>query len=136
MIYFIYVIAAVVGFIAVGTIVIYIRAYIIRKSRKNDKAEDFMNYFVSEGMSGSLVRSVYSYLQDWMGSNGFAVRPQDDIGRIYGIVDEDLDEMVVEIAEANNLVIPLETDYRQKPVETVEDLIRFIASFPEKDFCE
>lgn len=136
MTYFIYVIAAFVGLFILVLIVSFLRDYLVPRNRKEDKTEDFMNYFVSEGMSEALVRSVYNYVQKWMGSNGFPVRPRDDIAKIYGIVDEDLDEMVVEIAEANNLVLPLETDYWQKPVETVEDLIRFIASFREKTIMD
>jgi hypothetical protein len=60
----------------------------------------------------------------------FPVRPQDNIVKIYGIVDEDMDEMIMEIAEANNLVFPDEPGYWPKPIDTVEDLIRIIASFP------
>jgi hypothetical protein len=67
-----------------------------------------------------------------MGFDDFPVRPQDDIAKIYGIVDEDLDDLVLEVAEANNLVVPTEPDEEQEPIATVEDLIRVIASFPGK----
>lgn len=130
---FIYVIAAFIGLVVLGKIVGYIRDYLIRKSRKDDKPEDFTDYFVGEGFSESLVLSVYHHLQDCIGPKDFPVRPRDNVAKIYGIVDDDLDDLVVEIAEANQLVLPLVTGYWQKPVVTVEDLVRFIASFPVKD---
>ena len=130
--YFIYGAIGFVGLIALGTLVSYIQAYLIRRNRKDDKRGDFIDHFVSEGISEPVALSVYKYLQNWMGFDDFPVRPQDNIVKIYGIVDEDMDELIIEIAEANNLVVPDEPDEEQEPIATVEDLIRFIASFSEK----
>ena len=133
MTYFLYVIAALVGLIAFLSIISYIREYAIRRNRKNDKTEDFFGHFVDMGIPRPLVLSVYTYLQKWTAFDDFPVRPQDDIGKIYGIVGGDHDDLIIEIAEINNLIAPPNSDHWQKPLDTVEDVIRFIASFPKKD---
>lgn len=131
--FFIYLVVGIVGLFALGTIVLSIREHLIRRKRKDDKPEDFINHFVNKGFSESLALSVYDHLQNWMGSNGFPVRPQDNLANIYGI-DDNLEDLIIEIAEANNLVVPPEPDPWPEPIATVEDLVRLIASFPGKDF--
>lgn len=107
-------------------------------NKSEDSKESFLNYFSEQGILISLALSVY---KDIYQRHLFKrpVKPNDDLYKMHGIVDEDLDDLVVEVAEANNFEIPPNTDYWQEPVITVENLIRFIASFPRKenwkDFC-
>lgn len=97
-----------------------------------DSREKFLSYFSEQGISELLALSVYKNIYQ---KHFFKrpVRSDDDLYKIHGIVDEDLDDLVLEIAEINNLKIPLNTHYWIKPVITVEDLIQFIASFLPKD---
>jgi hypothetical protein len=129
---FIYLALFFIGLFSLLMIFQWIRDYINLRNRRGDKKEDFIDYFVSQGISESLALSVYHYLQNWVNFKDFPVRPQDNIDDIYGIAEESLDDLIIEIAESNNLEIPSNTDYWGKPVVTVEDLIRFIASFPIK----
>jgi hypothetical protein len=62
----------------------------------------------------------------------FSVKPTDNIAGVYGIVDEDLDDFVVQIAEVNHLELPENADYWHTPVATVEDLVRFVSTFSLK----
>ena len=101
-------------------------------SKNEDNKESFLEYFSKQGISLSLALSVYDDIY-----NGHLfkrpVNPGDDLYKMHGIVDEDLDDLIIEIAEANNLKVPLNTDYWQNPVTTIEDMIFFIASFSPKD---
>lgn len=94
-----------IGIFAFGMVFIWLKEYILRNNRKEDGKEKFLECFVNEGVSESLALSVYRHLQDWTNFSDFPVRPQDNIADIYGIVEEDLDDLIIEIAEANNLEI-------------------------------
>ncbi|MCW5958619.1 MAG: hypothetical protein KIS76_00545 [Pyrinomonadaceae bacterium] len=133
---FIYLVLIFLGVFVLGTILLWIKDYIIRRNRKEDKKEDFIKHFVKQGISELLALDVYQYLQNWMSFNDFPVRPLDNLVVIYGIADEDLDDSIIEIAEANSYEIPKNTDYWEKQIVTVEDLIRFIDSFPRKKIYE
>ena len=128
---FIYLASFLLGLFIFAVMLIWLKEFIIRRSRDGDNRGDFVEGFVKEGISETLVIDVYQYLQNWMSFKDFPVRAQDNLGVIYGIVDEDLDDLIKEIAEANNLKVPVSVDYWQ-PVITVKDLIRFTASFPGK----
>lgn len=121
------------GLLGTSMIFFWIRDYFISKSRSKDKKEDFINHFSKIGISTSLALSVYQYLQDWKYIDKFPVRPTDDIANIYGIADEDLDDLIIEIAQSNHLEIPQNTNYWKTPINTVEDVIKFVSSFSQKN---
>jgi hypothetical protein len=128
----IYLTLILIGGFGIIMIFIWLRDYTIIQIRAEDKKEDFINYFIKKGISEALVHSVYKYLQNWMSFYEFPVRPQDKIAVIYGICEEDLDDLIIEIAKINNYDVPKDTNYWGRPIITVEDLIRFIDSFPKK----
>ncbi len=101
-------------------------------NKSEDSKERFLDYFSEQGISVSIALSVYNDIY-----NGHLfkrpVKPDDDLYKAHGIVDEDLDDLVLETAEANNLKVPVSTNYWQKPIITVEDLVQFLASFSPKD---
>lgn len=99
---------------------------------KNNQKEDFLHDFLENEILTLIAANVYDYLQDWMSRKDFLVTPGDRIYNVYGIVDEDLDDLVIAVADANNLILPKDTSYWSTPVVTVEDLIRFIYSFNRK----
>lgn len=105
----------------------------MEQGRDEDPKDNFVRHFLSKNKAISpIALDVYNYLQDWMGRKDFPVKPTDRISSVYGIVDEDLDDFVMEVANANDLALPKDTSYWQTPVITVEDLIRFISSFSHK----
>jgi hypothetical protein len=75
---------------------------------------------------------IIQYLRDWEGDQAAKVDPKDDLYGKYGIVDEDLDDFVIFVAEQIGRRLPEDTSYWPRPLETVEDLARFVLSFPEK----
>lgn len=129
---FTYLILTFVGLFGLLMIFQRIKDYVIYKTRDGERKEDFINHFVREGISENLAHFVYQYLQDWMNIKDFPVRPQDDLAIIYGIADEELDDLIIESAKTNNLEIPANSDYWGSPVVTVADSIRFVASFKQK----
>jgi hypothetical protein len=78
----------------------------------------------------SIKRDIYAYLRDWMGNQNFPVERSDKLYETYGIVDEDLDDLVVFVAKSNELKLPSDVSYWTSPVNTVDDLVSFIATFP------
>jgi hypothetical protein len=62
---------------------------------------------------------------------GFPVRADDDIGRVYGMVDEDLEEAVLGVVAACGRWLPPGEELRRiGPVVTVGDFVRFVQSCP------
>ena len=90
--------------------------------------DNFGQYFSNGEAISEIALSVYDYLSNWMSREDYPVRPSDKISLVYGIVDEDLDDFVIAVAQANRLVLPGDTSYWMNPVVTVDDLIRFISS--------
>ena len=105
----------------------------IAKMREGKKFDDFLEYFSRESIPKTICYQVYSYLQNIDSNfNNFPIYPTDNLGLVYGICDEDLDEMVLELIDLLGYQIPTRNILRQmKPVKTVEDLIKFLASLQE-----
>jgi hypothetical protein len=80
-------------------------------------------------LGDALLETVKKRLRDWTGSKDLKVTPNDRLYEKYGIVDEDLDELVIDVARSHNLELPGSTDYWKEPVLTVADLINFVSTF-------
>lgn len=89
-------------------------------------------YSAYRDVPDALVESVERYLREWMKRENFPVHPDDDIYEVYGIVDEDLDDLVLAIADANGRTPPGSTAYWQTPVATVLDILKLVMTFPPK----
>ena len=88
--------------------------------------------FILAGTPKELAESVVQYLRDWKNRPDLSVSPTDNIYRKYGIVDEDLDDFVLEVADSNGRRPPESTAYWQTPVETLQDLADFVMTFPKR----
>jgi len=108
-----------------------IKEFILRRKRGAERKEDFVKYFVRENIPESLALMVYHKIQSGCFFKDFPVKPDDNLYKIYGIVNEDVDDIVIETAEANNRIVPNVLE-NQKTVTTVEDVVRLVASFPMK----
>jgi len=116
----------ILGFFAVFVLVTIANRVSVRRLRKKrlaERSDDFVQYFVDRGSSEIITLSIQRFLRDWMGHKDFPVRSDDKISDLYGIVEGDLDDMIVEIAEENSITLPSDKDFWEQPVETVEDLI-------------
>lgn len=103
----------------------------LKEERQGENFTTFMNYFSEKEISENICFQVYRYLQNSdIKLHDFPVRPTDDLGTVYGICEEDLDEAVLEIARNCGCQISNINNNRElNPVRTVEDLVRFLISF-------
>ena len=122
------VIALVVIWTAAATGFKWLKQYQLKRSRKGQKRESFVRYFIVEGIPEALAVEVYRYLQKLQLVKGFPVSPEDNMEQVYGLRDEDLTEAIVEIAKVCRVPIPAENSplWTQAYIFSVEDLIRFI----------
>jgi hypothetical protein len=119
-----------------GTFLLDLRARHIANARHGEGFENFERHFAPQGVEELVVSSVYRYFEDWMRSSivkEFPVRPTDTIDQIYGIVDENVEDMVKDVLKETNRQIPNEGEIKV-PVnlETVEDVVNFVSQCPKQ----
>ena len=86
----------------------------------------FTEYFSGEQIDQAVLRTVYEYLEQWNGGD-FPVLPGDDISDFYGIVNEDIDDRILELARISGCRTPTpESCKRWLPIKSVEDLVRLL----------
>ena len=91
--------------------------------------DDFVAYFSGEQIPRDKLFAVYEYLQGWQTVNDFPVAATDDLCKVYGLCEGDLDDTAIELAEKWRVNLP--DDYEGvDPVHTVADLVRFLAGLP------
>ena len=93
---------------------------------------DSLESFRRAKVPDDLAMIVIQYLCNWMNRQHFLVDATDNLYKVYGIVEEDLDEFVLHVADEYGRRPPSAAPYWPKPVETVEDVAKYVLSFPEK----
>lgn len=88
--------------------------------------ETFINHFSEQGISENLSNNVYHYLQKIMNRSDFRPMPTDDLHRIYGLAEEDLEETVVELAQECGCSLPTSENVSGMPIDTVEHLVQLL----------
>jgi hypothetical protein len=80
-----------------------------------------------------LLSQVYAYLAERHGAIGphYIVNPGDDLERVYGLVDLDLEDAVLVIADRAGARLPRssELDTLKTRVRSVDDLLRYLEPF-------
>lgn len=80
-----------------------------------------------------LLAQVYGYLAERHGAYEphYIVNPSDDLERVYGLVDLDLEDAVLVIADRAGARLPRaqELDELKTSVRSVEDLLRFLEPY-------
>ena len=105
----------------------------IAKNREGKKFNDFMENFSGEEIPEIICFQVYSYLQNIDTSfNDFPIYPTDELGSMYGICHEDLDETIFELIDLLGYQLPDRNILRRmRPVKTVKDLVQFLVSLQQ-----
>ncbi|MBS0208212.1 MAG: hypothetical protein JSS27_04585 [Planctomycetes bacterium] len=119
--------------IVVGTIWIRVRTRRTALSRSGENFDTFRAAFAPHEPPQEVLLAVYAELQRWCADAAatFPIRADDDIGRIYGMVDEDLDETIQKvIADCGRQFPPDEQLVQVRPVVTVRDLVGLVANCP------
>lgn len=79
------------------------RLYKLKQSRPNLSRQDYINHFVQEGFAEEHVVVVHDQIRAFIQMDEFSIYPEDDLHKIYGIVDLDDIELVDSICKKLNL---------------------------------
>jgi hypothetical protein len=121
--------------IAIGTIGIRVRTRQIAASRPGENYEVFRSSFEVGEAPPDVLWAVYATFQEWCSETvaEFPVRAADHIGDIYGMVDEDLDDAVLEVLEECGRRLPPDEQLRQiRPIVTIRDFVLFVVECPAR----
>ena len=98
------------------------REYKFAKARTGQGFNEFVAYFSGEDIPLYKLREVYDYFQKLQSVKDFPVLPTDDLYKVYGICDEDVDDAVVELASRCRVTLPATFE----PVRTIADVVRLL----------
>ena len=101
----------------------------LAKARSGMGFDDFAAYFSGEQIPRDKLFAVYTHLQKWQTVENFPVLATDDLYKIYGLCEEDLDSAVMELAVKWRVFVPADFEVTE-PVYTVADLVRLLAQLP------
>jgi hypothetical protein len=103
-----------------------------KEERQGENFTTFMDYFLGEEIPENICFQIYTYLQSVdINLQDFPIRPTDDLGTVYGICEEDLDEAVLEIARRCDC--PMTNISNMRAIKTVEDLVRLMVNLQIRD---
>ncbi len=113
---------ACLAFFVILSIWNWIRMRRIAASRPGENFDTFRASFTPEEALPEVLQAAYAKFQEWCASvPDFPVRADDDIGSIYGMVDEDLDDALLEALKDCARRLPPE-DQLQATTERVESV--------------
>lgn len=91
----------------------------------------FLRHFEAKGIPAEVSATVFRQLQHWMQAQDrhFAVRPDQRLDTVYGLLPEELDAALARMAAECGL--RFHPDAPRPPLETVSDLVTALARCPE-----
>jgi len=102
----------------------------LKAQRKGENMETFFASFSNTQVDERLLREVYQYFQGATLSKDFPVRYTDNIDKVYGICDDDLDDAILDLANLCGYRTPTTEEVKHlKPIRTIEDLVKLLAMF-------
>lgn len=101
----------------------------LQARRLNYFRDDFVDSF--QTASGREVAKVaWELLREEAVVADFRPKPEDDLLRVFGLADEDLDDLVLALLGRTGARVPGPAEtLAMDPIEKVEDLIQFVAAF-------
>lgn len=117
-----------------AAIILFVRARIInQQSIERDGLSRFRDAFRGR-FPELLLAQTYHYLAERHGAVGahYRVLPNDDLERVFGLVDLDLEDAVLVIADRAGARLPKSNELDQlktSNVKTVEDMVRFLEPY-------
>ncbi len=89
--------------------------------------EEFVKLVAKYGMPERMAATIFSEIHKLSPSANSSVGLEDDVTRVFDLVDDDLDEIVVEVLRVANLVVPPKRlVMAQRFIQTVDDLVRYV----------
>lgn len=120
--------------IAIGTIYHRFRIQRIARSRSSETFNNFKSSFSENQIPEEILLAVYTRFQEWEADivDDFPVRAEDNIGKIYGMVHEDLEDTLIKVLNGCNRQLPPHNQlYYTNQISTIKDFVLFIASCPK-----
>ena len=115
-------------------VILFVRARIMnQQSIERDGLSRFRDSFRGK-YPELLLAQTYHYLAERHGAVGphYKVLPTDELERVYGLVDLDLEDAVLVIADRAGARLPKSSELdelKTQGVRTVDDLLRFLEPF-------
>ena len=113
----------------VGNWVMHQRAKTLARSRSGMGFADFAAHISAGNLPHDKLRVVYEHFQGWQTNKNFPVLATDDLYKVYGICDDDLDDAVIDLAAKWRVVLPNKFE-GMAPVRTVADVVHLLARLP------
>ena len=115
-------------------VILFVRARIMnQQSIERDGLSRFRDSFRGR-YPEVMLEKTYLYLAERHGAAGphYRVSPNDDLASVFGLVDLDLEDAVLVIADRAGVRLPKSAELDQlktRNVRTVEDMLRFLEPF-------
>jgi hypothetical protein len=94
------------------------------RERTNYGLNEFVQHF---GRNYEIAKEIWKSLAEEAVVEGFAPKPEDDLLEVFGLADEDLDDLVLGILTRCGCRIPPPSETADMPpVRTVTDLFEFV----------
>ena len=104
-----------------------------RDSHERDGLTRFRQTYVGRGFSDPMLEATYHYLAERDGAAGvhYEVLPNDNLQRVYGLADLDLEDAVLVIADKAGARLPTahDLDAVKGQVHTVDELLTFLSPY-------
>jgi hypothetical protein len=98
----------------------------LMQTRLDYRKSEFCDHF---GNDSSVASVVWDTLQKEAVVEGFKPKPGDDLHQVFGLMDEDLDDVALRILTECGCRVPLPTETAaMRPVTTTADLVSFVSS--------
>ena len=105
------------------------RQQALMRARQSYSKEEFIGFFAGRGIASEIADEVWKILTENAAIGGFKPHPEDDLLKVYGLAEEDLDEdVVLELLQRCGCRIPPPAEIDGlKPLTTVADLVDFLS---------
>ena len=97
------------------------RQHRLMEQRADYELADFIQHF---GREPDIAKEIWSALSDVALVDGFKPKPEDDLLKVFGLAEEDLDDVVLRILQRCGCRIPSVAETG----DTVADLFEFVAA--------
>ncbi len=131
----VYAVVGIVLLVAVSVAWFRVRIRRIAASRPGENFDTFHSSFAADDIPAEILHAVYAEFQECCSGAvaAFPVRAEDNISRISGVEDEDLEDAVLKVIAELGRQLPPEVMLRKvQPVVivTVRDFVLFVAACP------
>ena len=106
------------------------------QSRHSVSRDEFVDFFTSKGVSSEIAEEVRKIMLEWCDVDGFTPHPADNLGQVYGLGEEDLDEdIILSLLKKFDCYIPTiaEIESQKLDINTVAGIVEFVDMMKKKD---